>query len=204
MRRRLQVRCGIQTSAPRITFRKDELPTCLTLVRSLVVSRAAKLLGHRLQGSLANFLSPVRWAGLFSACVPPVPVAGGVTQKRCAQPKVGLSFARADSGGPTETEVRAYEGTHWDRSPQGVGRRRGGRRNRRRAPRACQLPAKPRRPEVTRTLGETIPRAPLGCGERRRPRSAPGGEAGSGRRVRGGRAAQAFGKVEGALDRQRS
>jgi hypothetical protein len=59
-----------------------ELPTCLTPGRSSVVSRAAKLLGHRLQGSLANFLSPVRWVGLFSACVPPVPAACGVTQKR--------------------------------------------------------------------------------------------------------------------------
>jgi hypothetical protein len=37
-----------------------------------VVSRAAKLLGRRFQGSLANFLPPVRRAGLFSACVPPV------------------------------------------------------------------------------------------------------------------------------------
>jgi hypothetical protein len=43
----------------------SELPTCLTLLRSLVVSRAAKLLGRRLKGSLANFLSPVGWAGLF-------------------------------------------------------------------------------------------------------------------------------------------
>src|SRR5215207_3272900 len=40
------------------------------------------LLGYRLQGSLANFLSSVRRAGLFSACVPPVPAACGVTQKR--------------------------------------------------------------------------------------------------------------------------
>src|SRR5215203_3725244 len=30
----------------------------------------------------ANFLSPARRAGLFSACVPPVPAACGVTQKR--------------------------------------------------------------------------------------------------------------------------
>src|SRR5919112_1502474 len=60
-----------------------ELPTCLTLVGSLVVSRAAKLLGYRLlQGSLANFLSPTRWVGLFSACVLPVPAACEVTQKR--------------------------------------------------------------------------------------------------------------------------
>jgi hypothetical protein len=42
-----------------------ELPTCLTLGRSLVVSRAAKLLGYRFQGSLANFLSPIGWVGLF-------------------------------------------------------------------------------------------------------------------------------------------
>ena len=47
-----------------------------------MVSRAAKLLGHRLQGSLANFLPPISWVGLFSACVPPVLAVGGVTQKR--------------------------------------------------------------------------------------------------------------------------
>jgi hypothetical protein len=47
-----------------------------------VVSRAAKLLGYRLRGSLANFLPPTSRVGLFSACVPPVPAAGGVTQKR--------------------------------------------------------------------------------------------------------------------------
>jgi hypothetical protein len=47
-----------------------------------VVSRADKLLEYRFQGSLANFLSPTSWVGLFSACVSPVPVAGGVTQKR--------------------------------------------------------------------------------------------------------------------------
>ena len=43
----------------------------------------------------------------------------------------------------------------------------------------------------------------VGRGERRWPRSALGGEAGGGRRVRGGRAAQAFGEGAGALDRQR-
>jgi hypothetical protein len=54
-----------------------------------------------------DFLSPTRWAGLFSACVPPVPAACGVTQKRCARLEVGMSFARVDGRGPTETEVRA-------------------------------------------------------------------------------------------------
>jgi hypothetical protein len=46
---------------------------------------------------------------LFSACVPPVPVAGGVTQKRYGSigAEVGMSFAHAAGGGPTETEVRA-------------------------------------------------------------------------------------------------
>jgi hypothetical protein len=46
---------------------------------------------------------------LFSACVPPVPVAGGVTQKWYGSigSEVGMSFAHAAGGGPTETEVRA-------------------------------------------------------------------------------------------------
>ncbi len=38
----------------------------------------------------------------------------------------------------------------------------------------------PRRPESPRALGEAIPRASLGGGERRRARSAPGGEVGCG------------------------
>jgi transposase len=52
-------------------------------------------------------------------------------------------------------------------------------------------------------LGDTVPRASLGGGERWRPRSSPGREAGSGRRVGGGRTAQALGTSAGALDRQR-
>src|SRR5215210_6335350 len=156
MRRRLQVRCGIQTSAPRITFRKDELPTCLTLVRSLVVSRAAKLLGHRLQGSLANFLSPVRWAGLFSACVPPVPVAGGVTQKRYGSRARSRNVLRARRRRSSYRNGGAHEGLDRGRSPQRIGRRRRrGRRGRRRTRRACVLPAEPRRFKSPRALGET-------------------------------------------------
>src|SRR5829696_6841303 len=53
-------------------------------------------------------------------------------------------------------------------------------------------------------MGEAVPRAPLGGGERRRPRSVLGGEVGGLGRVGGGRAAQAFGKGEGALDWQRA
>src|SRR5918995_1817863 len=52
-------------------------------------------------------------------------------------------------------------------------------------------------------LGETVWRASLGGGELWLPRSSPGGEAGSGRRVCGGRAAQALGTGAGALERQR-
>jgi hypothetical protein len=114
---------------------------------------------------------------LFSACVPPVPGVRSDSKEVCARHEVGMSFARADVRDPTETEVRAHEGAHRGRSPQGVGRRRGRRRSLRRARRACRLPAGPRRLEVTRTLGETVPRASLGGGERRRPRSAPGSEA---------------------------
>jgi hypothetical protein len=47
---------------------------------------------------------------LFSACVPSVPAVGRVTQKRYGSrgPEVvGMSFAHAAGGGPTETEVRA-------------------------------------------------------------------------------------------------
>jgi len=53
-------------------------------------------------------------------------------------------------------------------------------------------------------LSQTVPRASLGGGERRRPRSTPGGEVGSGRRIRGGPGAQALGAGAGALERQRS
>jgi hypothetical protein len=52
-------------------------------------------------------------------------------------------------------------------------------------------------------LGETVWRASLGGGELWWPRSSPGGEAGSGRRVYGGRSAQALGTGAGALERQR-
>jgi transposase len=87
-----------------------------------------------------------------------------------ARHEVGMSFAHANGRGPTETEVRAREGLDRGRSPQGVGRRRGGRRSQRRAPRACYLPTESLRSEVPPTLGETVPRASLGGGERRRPR----------------------------------
>jgi transposase len=63
-----------------------------------------------MQGSLANFLSPVRWVGLFSACVPPVPAVpavGGVTQKRYVHSTKSECPSRAAGRGPTETEVRA-------------------------------------------------------------------------------------------------
>jgi hypothetical protein len=84
-----------------------ELPTCLTPLRSLG-SAAAELLGYRFQGSLANFLSPARRVGLFSACVPPVPEAGGVARKRYVHGTKSECPSRADGGGgPTETEVGA-------------------------------------------------------------------------------------------------
>ena len=35
----------------------------------------------------------------------------------CARHEVGMSFARVDGGGPTETEVRAHEGANRGRSP---------------------------------------------------------------------------------------
>src|SRR5215204_1900804 len=63
-----------------------------------------------------------------------------------------------------------HEGLDRGRSPQKFGRRRGHRRSHRRAPRACRLPAEPRRLEGPRTLGETVLRASLGGRERRRPR----------------------------------
>jgi hypothetical protein len=46
---------------------------------------------------------------LFSACVPPVPEAGGVAQKRCGSKTRTRNALRARRwhSGPTETEVRA-------------------------------------------------------------------------------------------------
>src|SRR5215213_10017469 len=64
----------------------------------------------------------------------------------------------------------AHEGLDRGRSPQGVGCRGCARRSQRRAPRACQLPARPRRLESPRTMGETVLRASLGRRERWRPR----------------------------------
>src|SRR5215210_9401541 len=88
--------------------------------------QTTKLLGYRLEGSLANFLPLVGWVGLFSACVPPVPGVRSGSKEVCARREVGMPFARADGGGsPTETEVRAHEGLDRGRSPQDVGRRRG-------------------------------------------------------------------------------
>jgi hypothetical protein len=54
----------------------------------------------------------------------------------CARHEVvgGMSFARADGRGPTETEVRAHEGLDRGRSPQRFGRLSGCRRCLRRAP----------------------------------------------------------------------
>ena len=122
----------------------------------------------------------------------------------CVRHEVGMSFARVDGGGgPTETEVRTHESANRGRSPQGVVSRRRDQRSQGRAPRARFLPAGPLRLEVTRTLGETVPQAPLGRRERQRPRSSPGGEAGGGRRVGGGRAAQALSAGASALERQR-
>jgi hypothetical protein len=100
-------------------------------------------------------------------------------------------------------EVRAHEGPNRGRSSQGVVSRRCARRSHRRAPRACRLLSGPLRLEVPRTLGEAVPRAPLGRRERRRARSAPGGEVGCSRRVGGGRSTQAFGTGAGPLERQR-
>ena len=69
----------------------------------------------------------------------------------------------------------------------------------RREPRACRLLSRPLRLEVPRTLGEAVPRASLGCRQRRHARSEPGGKAGGLRRVGGGRAAQALCAGAGAL-----
>jgi hypothetical protein len=73
-----------------------------------VVSRATKLLGYRFSGSLANFLPPAQ-VGLARS---------RLASRRCTarsdskevweqRPKVGMSFARVDGEGPTETEVRS-------------------------------------------------------------------------------------------------
>src|SRR5215203_1929786 len=96
----------------------------------------------------------------------------------------------------------AHEGVDRGRSPQSVCRCRGGERGRR-VRRGCPLLAEPSRLEgPLRTLVEAVPRAPLGGGERWRPRQALGAEVGSSRRVRGGRASEAFGARAGALHRQ--
>src|SRR5215210_6956197 len=118
-----------------------------------------------------------------------------------APPEVGMSYARNDGGGPTETEVRAHEGAHRGRSPQGVGRLSGRRQRLRRAPRARRLPAEPSRPEVL--LGRWARRFPERRPKRWRTpealRSPPGGEVGGLRRVGGGRAAQALCAGAGAF-----
>ena len=138
-----------------------------------MVCRAAKLLG-RLEGSLANFLSPVRWAGLFSACLPPVPssVRSG-SKEVCARHELGMSFARADGGGgPTETEVPALMKVLIRMDPHkasvavaAVDEAKGGLIERADFPQdRAGLRA------LQNALSETVPRASLGGGERRRPR----------------------------------
>ena len=76
-----------------------------------MVSRAAKLLGYRLQGSLANFLSPTRGGLACSRLASRRRERGGRSDSKEVwehKPEgVGMSFARADGQGPTETEVRA-------------------------------------------------------------------------------------------------
>jgi transposase len=44
---------------------------------------------------------------LFWACVPPVPGVRSGSKEVCAHHEVGMSFARDDGEGPTETEVRS-------------------------------------------------------------------------------------------------
>ena len=67
------------------------------------------------------------------------------SKEACARHEVGMSFARGDGGGgPSETEVRAHEGTNRGRSPQGVTCHRGGRGSLRRAPRPPKLSARVR------------------------------------------------------------
>ena len=175
-------------------------PTCLTLLRSLVVSRAAKLLGCRLKGSLANFLPPTTDGLACSRLASRRGTQRGVTQKRCGtrSPKSECPSREPMAKVPPKQRC-AHEGLDRGRSPQGVVSRRRGRRSHRRAPRACQLPARPRRIEVARTMGETVFRVSLGRRESRRPRSVAGGEVGELRRVCGGRAAQALGAGAGAF-----
>ena len=68
-----------------------------------MVSRAAKLLGYRLQGSLANFLSPTTEVGWLVLGLRPAGARRAEWLKKGmeAVPEVGMSFARVDG-----TEVR--------------------------------------------------------------------------------------------------
>ena len=78
------------------------LPTCLTPVGSLVVSRAAKLLGYRFQGSLANFPLARKLGWLVLGLRPAGAPAGGVAQKRY----VHGTKSECPSRAPVVTEVR--------------------------------------------------------------------------------------------------
>jgi hypothetical protein len=68
-----------------------------------VVSRAAKLLGYRFQGSLANFLSPTTEVGWPVLGLRPAGTRGGRSgSKEVWEHKpevVGMPFAHADGGG---------------------------------------------------------------------------------------------------------
>ena len=67
-------------------------------------------------------MSPIRWVGLFSACVPPATAACEVTQKRCVHgtksecPSCTPQWQRSDRNGG----ACAHEGAHRGRSPQSV------------------------------------------------------------------------------------
>ena len=148
--------CQVATS-------RDELPTCLTPARSMVVSRAAKLLGYRLYRDLSRtYRSPAQGGLACSRLASRRCPAYGVARKRyvyMARSRNALRaqrwWRRSDGNGG----ACAHEGANRGRSPQSVGRRRGGRRSHRRAPRACFLRAGPRGPEVPRALGDAVSRA---------------------------------------------
>ena len=189
--------------------RRARLPTCLTLGSGARWSAAAKLLGRRLIVGIARRLPVARRRGWLVLGSRPAVENGARSDSKEVweqSPKSECpSRTPTSERAPTGTEVRARMKVLIGVDPhkasvavavvdEATGEL---------VERASFPQNRDGLRALENALGDTVPRASLGGGERWRPRSVPGREVGGGPRVGGGRAALAFGTGASALDRQR-